>query len=355
MELRALQVQAFRNLAAQVLEPGPGFNVLAGDNGQGKTSVLEAVYLLGTLRSFRTTKASELVAHGESRAEVSGRVERRGIERRYDVVLEGGRRRAKLDGKSPRAVSDYFGDVNVVLFSPEDLRVPKGSPGGRRRFLDRSVFNFKPTFLGDAQRLARIVKSRNAVLKTGRASAYELDVYDVQLATVGARVVAARRAYLEVLAPRLAQTFEEITRTGLGAGVAYLGDESDDLAGLLAGSRARDLQRRLTTVGPHLHDLELEVGGRPARAFASQGQLRALVLAWKIAEMNLLTETLGDPPLFLLDDVSSELDPDRTRYLFDFLAEKASQTFITTTHARHVPITEKRFDFRVVAGVLSRE
>lgn len=355
MELHALQVDGFRNLTPQVVVPGPGFNVLSGDNGQGKTNLLEAVYLLGTLRSFRTTHVAELIRHGAPRAEVSARIERRGLERRYDVTLEGGRRRARLDGKAPRTVSDYFGDVNVVLFAPEDLRVPKGSPGGRRRFLDRSVFNWRPIFLTDAQRLTRIVKSRNALLKTGRAEPAELDVYDAQLATVGARVVEARRTYLAVLAPRFATTFAEITRTGLHASLAYVGDEHDDLAGLLREARSRDLQRRQTTVGPHMHDLEIGLDGRPARAFASQGQLRALVLAWKIAEMNLLTATLGDPPLFLLDDVSSELDPDRTRHLFDFLAEKASQCFITTTHARHVPIRQNRVEFQVIAGQVTRE
>ncbi len=355
MELKALQVDGFRNLATQVVTPGPGFNVLSGDNGQGKTNLLEAVYLLGTLRSFRTTHVAELVRHGAPKAEVSARIERRGLERRYDVTLEGGRRRARLDGKAPRSVSDYFGDVNVVLFAPEDLRVPKGSPGGRRRFLDRSVFNWRPAFLTDAQRLTRLVKSRNALLKAGRADGAELDVYDAQLATVGVRVVEARRAYLDVLAPRFAATFAEITRTGLTASLGYLGDEHDDLGALLAAARPRDLLRRQTTVGPHVHDLELELDGRPARAFASQGQLRALVLAWKIAEMNLLTDTRGDPPLFLLDDVSSELDPDRTRHLFDFLSKKASQCFITTTHGRYVPIDQNRVEFQVVAGQVTRE
>lgn len=355
MLLRALQLHAFRNLAPLTLEPSPRFNVLSGDNGQGKTNLLEAIYLVGTLRSFRTQHARELVAFGQDVAFVKARVERRGLERVYEVEIAAGRRHAKLDGKTPRSLGEYFGDVNVVLFAPEDLRVPRGSPAGRRRFLDRSVFNRHAGFLADAQKYARVLRSRNALLRgPERPGEALLSVYDEQLAALGARVEARRREYLTELLPRFAETYETITQTGMAASLLYHGGEAP-LADALVASRARDLARRTTSVGPHVHDVEFLLDGQPARAFASQGQLRALVLAWKTAEMGLLGVALGDFPVLLLDDVSSELDPSRTRFLFEFLARIDCQCFVTTTHPRHVPVDVNREDFPIVAGVIGHK
>lgn len=361
MIVRAVQVVGFRNLAAQTLEPSPHFNVLVGDNGQGKTNLLEAIYLAGTLRSFRTQHATEMVAWGETSARVATRVERRGLERLYEITL-GHRRVVKLDGKTPRTLGEYFGDFNVVLFAPEDLRVPRGSPSGRRRFLDRSVFNRDVTFLADAQSYARTLKSRNVLLKDGAPNADLLDVYDEHLARLGARMVAARRRYLEELLPRFVLAHRAITqggeKAGLEAELVYesaqaTGDEAE-LRAAIAASRRRDLARRQTSVGPHVDDVEFRLGGHAAKAFASQGQLRALVLAWKTAEMRLLTEVHGDAPVLLLDDVSSELDPQRNRFLFEFLRDLGSQCFVTTTHPQHVPMSENRIDFRVDAGQIGR-
>jgi DNA replication and repair protein RecF len=361
--LRALTVHQFRNLVptgltfASARTPGPQFHVISGDNGQGKTNLLEAIYLVGTLRSFRTQHGQEMVRWGDGEARVGARVERRGLERVYEVTL-GPRRVVKLDGKSPRSLGEYFGDFNVVLFAPEDLRVPRGSPAGRRRFLDRSVFNRDASFLQVAQDYARVLKSRNVLLKNGTVDL--LDVYDEQLATLGAQVVRARRAYLAELGPLLAEAYESITQSGLAATAGYEtsageGGELDAAALLkaLRGSRRRDLARKQTSVGPHVDDVDFRLGDHGAKAFASQGQLRALVLAWKTAEMRYLREVHGDSPVLLLDDVSSELDPDRNRFLFDFLTRLGCQCFVTTTHPAHVLVSENREDYRVVAGVVT--
>jgi DNA replication and repair protein RecF len=358
----ALQLHGFRNLAPLVLTPGAGFNVISGDNGQGKTNLLEAIYFVGTLRSFRTTHVAELIAHGAESAQLKARVARAGIERVYELRLAPRRKETRLDGKTPRSLAEYFGDFNVVLFAPEDLSVPRGSPAGRRRFLDRSVFNREPGFLGHAQRYARALKSRNAVLKDAGPDAL-LDVYDAELARAGARILRSRWRYLAELAPMQTQAFESITHSGLAATLEY--DAGDELAGAeaqgdealaealhaaLVGSRRRDRARRATSLGPHSHDVRFLLDGRPAKAFASQGQLRALVLAWKTAEMQLLTERMGEPPVLLLDDVSSELDATRNQFLFEFLTRLGGQCFVTTTHSRHVLVTENRVDFQVVAG-----
>ena len=355
--------------------------MLAGDNGQGKTNFLEAVYLVGTLRGFRAGKLEELVRFGAASGRASARVDRNGLDRRYDVEVfaEPARKTARVDGKAVRAGAEYFGGFNVVLFVPDDLRLPRGSPSARRRFLDRAVWNVEPAFLKDAQAADKILKSRNAVLRDGGPRAMStaqqeelLGVYDEQLATVGAAVVGRRRRYLERLAPRFAEAFERISRSGLRVTARYQsaldgggeneGEErppkpaEDYAARLLAAlraSRARDRALGYTTAGPQTDDVALFLDGRPARLYASQGQLRAMVLALKVAEIDTLAEALGEPPILLLDDVSSELDPAKTRFLFEFLGEMSGQVFITTTDARHVLIgSGERADFRVRAGTV---
>lgn len=352
MELRALSVDRFRNLVPAHLEPGPRFNVISGENGQGKTNLLEAIYLAGTLRSFRASRNDEMISWGESGCEVRARVVKDGLERVYRVALGGARRVVELDGKVPRSLGDYFGDFNVVLFAPEDLRVPRGGPAHRRRFLDRSVFNRRPAFLEDAQRYVRILKNRNAHLRDGKIDEALLDVYDEQLVAAGNAVSAARRSYLAELEPRFAAGYREITDSGIAAGLAYRAHD-EDLASALRDGRRRDLARRQTGSGPHVDDVDFLLDGRVARAFASQGQLRALVLAWKTAEMQLLRDVHGDPPVLLLDDVSSELDPKRSALLFERLTRIECQSFITTTHPRHVQVLENRQDFLAVRGVIA--
>ena len=393
MKLLAVELCAFRNAEAVLVEPHPRFNVLAGDNGQGKTNFLEAVYLVGTLRSFRAGRLEELVRFGAPSARVSARVERDGsfgsVVRRYDVEVwsEPARKLARVDGKAVRASADYFGGFNVVLFVPDDLRLPRGSPSARRRFLDRAVWNVEPGFLQEAQDYERILKSRNAVLRPdaraprasggGSVSPAQVEellaVYDEQLAAAGAIIAARRRRYLGELAPRLAAAFERISRSGLAVEARYESDldEPDPTPGQVAGqkpgqtagqtagallaalkrSRARDRALGYTTAGPHTDDITFLLDGKPARLYASQGQLRALVLALKVAEIAHLGDALGDAPVLLLDDVSSELDPARNRFLFEFLGEVSGQVFITTTDPRHVLLAgAERRDFQVRGG-----
>jgi DNA replication and repair protein RecF len=354
LRVHALEAVDFRNLSQILLEPHPRFNVISGDNAQGKTNLLEAVYLLGTLRSFRAAKTEELVRFGAAKARVRARVEKLGTQRLLEVLLQPGHKSARVDGKSARA-SSYFGGLNVVLFAPEDLRLPKGSPGGRRRFLDRAIFNLHPAYLEEAQTYDRVLRSRNAVLREG-GRADLLEVYDAQLAQAAAPMVARRRALVAELAPFVQRAFERVTQTGLVLEVSYetsFGDEvAKELLQRLGDERRKDLARGSTSSGPHTDDMKLVLGGHAAGAFASQGQLRAIVLALKIAEIEYASQQLGDAPVLLLDDVSSELDPTRNQQLFAFLRTVPCQTFITTTRAQHVLLDEERSDFVVRQGAL---
>jgi DNA replication and repair protein RecF len=279
---------------------------------------------------------------------VVGRFELRGAEREISVQVEGGVRAAAVDGKQAASLEDYFGGVAVVAFTPDDLEIVKGGPDVRRSFLDRAVFNRFPAFLKESRAYLRALKGRNQLLRD-RASAEYLDSYDELLARSGARVWVRRRALVGELAGRAEEVFAAIARVQQRAAFRYLpsqlgldfeGASEDELgAALLARLKERlerDLDRGFTSVGPHTDDLDIKLGERQARSFASQGQQRALVLGWKIGEIENLSASLGFPPLLLLDDVSSELDPERNAFLMEYLGRSSSQVFLTTTDAQLV-------------------
>jgi DNA replication and repair protein RecF len=360
VKILSLVAHNIRNLRDVELKPPAKFNVFIGDNGQGKTNLLETIYLISALRSFRASKLGEMVSVGQPHGQAQALVEYHGLTRHYQVEIDDNRRKASIDGKLVRGVGKYFGEFNVVVFTPDDLYVPRSPPSDRRKFLDRAVFNRDASYLATVNDYEKILRSRNQVLrqladeppsKTAGLLAM-LDVYDEQLATVGMRVIEARRSYVAELAPLVATSFAAITRTGLALAIAY-DCELADAAGFLATlqeSRTKDRVRQTTSVGPHRDDLRFTLDGHPAEQFASQGQLRAAVLAWKASEIQLITQTREQTPILLLDDVSSELDSQRNSFLFEYLCTMAGQCFITTTDDKHVLLHADRANFKVQSG-----
>lgn len=350
-----------RNLRPVSLEPRERFNVFSGDNGQGKTNLLEAIFVIAALRSFRTSKLADLIAFGGERAKLGARVVKDDLTRVYEVEIAAGSRKVTLDGKAARPLARYFGGFNVVVFTPEDLGLPRASPADRRRFLDRGVFNLRPDYLATAQDYERVLKTRNTVLRQVGDGAIDrrraedmLAVYDLQLAQHGAKVIAARQAFVAAVRGELTTAFSSITRTGLAVEARYVvrsaAETPDAIASALVAARMKDFATRATQVGPHRDDLVFELEGHEAGAYASQGQLRAIMLAWKTAELQVLGRAHGDLPILLLDDVSSELDPQRNEHLFEHLATLAGQCFITTTHPGHVLLRQHRADYRISNG-----
>jgi DNA replication and repair protein RecF len=340
--LQRLQLQDFRNLARVELAPSPHATVVVGRNGQGKTNLLEAVYFLCTLKPLRAGKLVELVRFQHLQAHVTGRFALAGATRDISVDIREGVREASVDGKRTRSLEEYFGGVSVVAFTPDDLAVVKGAPEERRTLLDRAVFNRFPGFLRASRTYLRALRSRNRLLKDGAQGDY-LGAYDDALCETGARILALRRDLLLELAPRAEATVASIAQLG-GARYAYTPVHLDvdfqqapevQLVGALREALrdrlGRDMERGFTSVGPHADDLDISLDGHPARAYASQGQARALVLGWKIAEIENLRAALGHSPLLLLDDVSSELDPERNAFLMRYLASSGAQVLLTTT------------------------
>lgn len=344
MKLLSLEYQHFRNLTRVTLEPSPRATIAVGENGQGKTNLLEGLYFLATLKPLRANKLVELIAFGQPSARVTGRFLLQGAVREISVEVVPGGRTAFVDGKRAPSLDAYFGGVSVVAFTPDDLAVVKGGPDGRRAFLDRSVFNRFPAFLDESREYARALKSRNRLLKDN-APASHLQAWDATLARVGARLWVRRRALLCELSTRAGAAFQRIGRTVEAASFSYEPSHLKDVdfatategalqEALLARLDARlprDVERGFTSVGPHADDLELSLGEHAARQFASQGQSRALILAWKVAEIENLQAQNGFLPLLLLDDVSSELDPERNAFLMGYLADSGAQTLLTTT------------------------
>lgn len=340
MRLLALRLRDFRNIEAADLEPGPRATVIVGPNGHGKTNLLEAVYLLATLKPLRTARLSELPRFGTRACRVEGAFELGSARRVIGVQIEDGVRQALVDGKKVRDLEDYFGGVAVVAFTPDDLAVVKGGPEVRRRFLDRAVFNRFPAFLGESRTYARALKSRNRLLKE-QTPAEVIEAFDEPLARAGARIVIRRRRLLAELAPRFDEVLGRLSRGQLRGRLRYAppvvegaeeeGEVARRLLEELARRLPRDRERGFTSVGPHADQLSIKLGDRPARTYASQGQQRALVLALKIAEIENLREMLGFQPLLLLDDVSSELDRERNAQLMDYLASLDGQVLLSTT------------------------
>ncbi len=350
MLLLEVKARDFRNLVEQGVTLARHTTVLFGANGQGKTNFLEACYLLCSLRPLRARKLAELVRIGSERsALVAGKFDLPSGVREVEVEIGREGRTARVDGKPVRDPDELFGGLATVAFTPDDLAVVKGGPEGRRRLLDRAVQNRHPAHLADARDYQRALRSRNEILRQGADPAL-LASFDEPLARLGARLRTRREEILEEIQPGAQSAFAEIARGEPPLLATYLaaGRDSDDLAGgggasletrLLEALRRRlprDRERGYTSVGPHADDLGLSLGERAARLYASQGQSRAVVLALKIGEIENLRRAQGRPPLLLLDDVSSELDPERNAWLMQYLAALEGQVVLTTTDLKLV-------------------
>jgi DNA replication and repair protein RecF len=341
--------------------------VLVGENGQGKTNLLEAIYLACTLKPLRAARLAELVRFGAERGLVAADVEGPGGARRVAVEVSSAGRTASLDGKPQEKLDAYFEGLAAVCFAPDDLLLVKGGPEARRRFLDRAAFNRWPAVLAEARDYVRALRARNAAL---RGAAPEVEAsFRGPLVRAGARLLRRRLELVAELALRVEHAYAEISGPGApaahiayraAAGVAARGDEAElarQLEAALEARSARDRERGYTSAGPHMDDLTLALDARGARAYASQGQQRALVLALKVAEIENLRAILGRPPLHLLDDVSSELDPQKNRFLLEYLGRLPGQAFLTTTDRRLLEPAAgpETVFYRVASGAFSRE
>ncbi len=353
-----LIARGFRNLAPLQLEPGPHFNVIHGDNGAGKSNLLEAIYYVGALKSFRGAKTDDLIGLGADEASLEASLEGGLAPHRLRVVLgRSQRRRLQLDGKRPRSTGAWYQTLRMVLFHPGDLVLASGAADKRRAFVDRMLEQMDPIYGTTLQTYEKALRSRNRLLKDERSNRRSIQSYDPILAKTGAIVGQARQRLVDDLAPRVVRAFSEVFAGDTPLTVEYrprVEPTERAIAEALAQAFEKDRARGFTADGPHGDDLELRLHGVGARHHGSQGQHRTIVLALKTAELDLLTERTGRVPILLLDDVSSELDRSRNRRFFEVLSQAGGQVFLTTTHPEFILLERDRLDFRVQAGRVTR-
>jgi DNA replication and repair protein RecF len=356
MNVARITVLGFRSLADQELELGEGMTLLWGPNGAGKTNLLEALCVALSGHSCRTRNEREAIAFREPLARVEVEVEGSGETHRFLWSLSrGGERRHLVDAK-PAQDEQLNLRPALGIFLPDRLALVKGSPGGRRDHLDRFVAALWPGRSEARRGYGRALAQRNALLGRVRASAVppaSLDAWDRELAETGAELIRARREAVAALADEFHAAASELGLAG-GADLRYQprsdAREAAQLAAELLERRESDLARGHTTHGPHLDELEISLGDRSLRRFGSQGEQRTGLLALLFAERRALLEARRGPPLMLLDDVMSELDPDRRELLAQRLVEGGGQAVVTATEPAHLPATCPRVELAVRDG-----
>ncbi len=343
MRLQRLAAERFRNLAPLDLSLDAPFVVLWGPNGQGKTNALEAVHLLATLKPLRGRRIRDLIQWGHRDGGVAATIHHDGIAMPYRVDLASTGRTAWLDGQRVIDLHEYFAGIRAITFTPQDERIVSGEPGKRRNWLDRAAFTASPAHLDRVRAVRRVLDQKGALLRSGSADPMTLDVLDEQLATLASELVHRRQSILDELIGPVQALYDHIAGEPSAIDLELMTvARGADMTGRrqavldkLAVTRGRELQRQTTLVGPQLDDLSVRLDGQAARTFASRGQVRSLVLALKLAELT-AARSRGQHPLFLIDDVSSELDRGRTARLVELLTDLDAQVVATTTDPAHI-------------------
>jgi DNA replication and repair protein RecF len=333
-----VQISDFRNYEAAELAPAPsGVTLLQGENGAGKTNLLEAVAYLASLRSFRGAPTPSLVRSGRTQAVLRARADKAGRGLLVEAELNtAGRDRFRLNRQPLRRNDDILGSVLTTIFSPDDIDIVKAGPQVRRDYLDDLLISLRAKYHATRAELERVLKQRNALLRSAGGMlrpqlAGVLDVWDLKLAEVGELVVDRRCQLVQQLQPEVDRAYSQLARLSQDdagvVGLRYSHSWEGDLLGALRASRDEDVRRAVTSVGPQRDDLEIFVRGLVARSQASQGEQRSVALALRLGGHALVTERQGTSPVLLLDDVFSELDPSRCDALASCLP--AGQTLLT--------------------------
>jgi DNA replication and repair protein RecF len=346
--LEQLHLQNFRNYDDQFVIFGAPKTILVGANAQGKSNLLEAAELLSTLRSHRTSRDRDLILDGESVGQINAQLQRDSGSVDLCLTLrETGRRTAKVHSEPVKRQLDFLGYLNAVQFSCLDLDLVRGGPGERRNWIDGVLIQLEPIYAHLLQQYQQVLKQRNAFLKQARAvdnpnlDPPQLLLWNQQLATLGARVIQRRYRMLNRLEPLAQAWHQSISGQTENLAIEYHPNVRHDLTQpeqlfpeFLAQLQAKaiaEYHQATSLVGPHRDEVNLTINFTPARQYGSQGQQRTLVLALKLAELQLIEDVIGEPPLLLLDDVLAELDLNRQNQLLDAIQDRF-QTLITTTH-----------------------
>jgi DNA replication and repair protein RecF len=338
MILKTLELKDFRNYEKEEIIFHKKINILTGKNAQGKTNLIEAINLLSLGKSFRTRKEQELIRFDTEEAFVKGIFEKKDRLHSTEIRLHtgaSGKKEYFVNEIYTSTVSDLLGGIYTIVFSPEDLKIVKGDPETRRRFLDREIILLKPLYYHKLKKYRQALKTRNALLKNDHVSTELLDVYDRQLSEAASEIMKERKKWLDKMSAIAAETCFGITNGTENLGIVYkpqlsqISDEysKEEIYDVLLRARERDVYLRSTENGPHKDDFSVYTNDLDLRIFGSQGQQRTAALSLRLAERELIKKETGEDAILLLDDVMSELDPLRQEKLLESFGD--NQIFIT--------------------------
>lgn len=334
MILKSIELCNFRNYKREIFKFHPGTNVLYGDNAQGKTNVLEAIFVGGTTKSHRGSKDAEMIRKGQRDAHLRYFVEKRNRTIKVEIHMKKERSKGiAIDGLPIKNSNELMGISNIIFFSPEDLGIIKDGPEKRRRFMDMELCQLNKAYLFYLKQYKKVLKQRNALLKQTKSRQHlreALDVWDIQLVDYGRKIIQIREEFINELQEIMSIQHANLTGGKEDIKLVYRPNCSDDeFEKSLFSAMERDAFQKTTTVGPHRDDLQFLTQGEDLRKYGSQGQKRTAALSLKMAEIQIVEEAIGEKPILLLDDVLSELDRSRQNYLLENI--KGIQTIITCT------------------------
>ena len=350
MRVEKLECLNFRNISFENILPCESMNVICGENAQGKTNFLEAIWLFTGAKSFRGSKDSEFVKFGSEKTVISMNFISEEIEKEASIEIKE-KRIATLNGNKLKSAHSLAGNFNAIIFSPTDLKIVSEGPSHRRKFLDTAIGQLYPSYIEILKNYVRAVTQRNKIikdLKYDSTVSIMLDVFEEEIAQNGEKIINMRKKYVEKLNEHLGKIYVGISSGKEFLDMDYLASANKDLREKLLFSRREDSLSGVTSIGPHRDDLEFKINGFSARSFASQGQKRSVALSLKLAEAEVINKNVGECPCFLLDDVMSELDPERQNFILNHI--EGMQAFITCCDPSNIKNLKKGKIFNVKEG-----
>lgn len=336
MYIKKIQMLNYRNYKSLNIDLGKNVNVFMGDNAQGKTNILEAIYYCAFAKSHRTSKDKELINWNEDKAYISVLVGKDRLDKTIDInILKDGKKAIRINKIKASKIGELFGNFNVVMFSPEDLRIIKDSPSIRRKFIDMELCQLNSKYYYNLVQYNKVLNERNIILKNKKIDKNIIDIYDIQLANFGNNIIKERLYYIDKLNLYGSNIHKEISSGKENIEFKYIStvkdfeNIEDNFYTLLKKNREKDIDKGITSIGPHRDDFTVFINGIDAKSFGSQGQQRSAVLTMKFSSLKIIKELTSEYPVLLLDDVLSELDFNRKRYILSTIGD--IQTIITCT------------------------
>ena len=334
MIIKSLEIADYRNYDSLHIDFSSGTNILYGDNAQGKTNILEAIYMSATTKSHKGTKDKDVVNFNQEEAHIRTYLEKEGIETRVDMHLRKNKSKGiAIDGQKIKKAAQLLGLLNVVFFSPEDLSIIKNGPAERRRFVDMELCQLDQFYLYNLNNYNKIVNQRNKLLKDmyfNPSLRDTLNIWDSQLISFGSKIIERRQLFVEQLNEIILEIHRKLSGGRENLVIQYEPDVLiDEYEKKMSLNQERDVKLKQTSTGPHRDDFSFVVGDIDIRKFGSQGQQRTAALSLKLSEIELVKKMTRDNPVLLLDDVLSELDSNRQNYLLSTIGD--IQTIITCT------------------------